>query len=220
MVQFPLGVVKDCIKTIIPDSFLIHRLPRKIPNSVLLTFDDGPDEKLTPQVLERLAKYDVRAVFFVIGSKAEKLPHILEMVVSEGHVIGNHTFSHSYEKLPSLREYRKDILKCRYVVEQTVGVTPLLYRPPAGKVFVSGLLLVKWLQMKTMLWSIEGGEWGVHKKDSARTLGSRIVRNIKTRDIVLLHDNNVKTLEVLDMILPEIAQRNIDLDGCVPGAAI
>ncbi|CCQ97843.1 Polysaccharide deacetylase family protein [[Clostridium] ultunense Esp] len=64
--------------------------------NVFLTFDDGPSEKVTPQILDILKKYDVKATFFVIGSSAEKYPEIIKRIHQEGHAIGNHTYSHRY----------------------------------------------------------------------------------------------------------------------------
>jgi peptidoglycan/xylan/chitin deacetylase (PgdA/CDA1 family) len=203
--------LKDFIKTIIPDTLLMHRLPRGLCKSILLTFDDGPDERITPQVLERLEKYNVRAVFFVIGHKVEQFPHILDMVVARGHVIGNHTYSHPYVQIPPLHEYRRDMLHCQRIVQARLGEAPVLYRSPAGILSISGLLLAKSLGLKTVLWSIEGGEFGVNKKDDAFTIGERLKKNLRPDDIVLLHDNNDKMPVILDIILPELKKRGIDL---------
>lgn len=206
--------VKDFIKTIIPDSLLLHRLPNCAANSILLTFDDGPDEHVTPQVLERLDKYNARAVFFVIGYKVEQFPKIFDMMVAKGHVIGNHTYAHPYEKIPHLREYRREIVHCQSVVHPRLGEAPFLYRSPAGILSISGLLLAKSLGLRTVLWSIEGGEWGVNKNDDALIIGERLKKNLRQQDIVLLHDNNIKMPIILDIILPELKKRGIDLyDG-------
>jgi peptidoglycan/xylan/chitin deacetylase (PgdA/CDA1 family) len=203
--------VKDFIKTIMPDGLLIHRLPPTANNTILLTFDDGPNEKITPLVLERLEAYKATAIFFVIGEKVDKLPHIFEMIISRGHIIGNHTYSHPYQKIPSIREYHDDIRRCQKTIMKHQKKSPTLYRSPAGILSISGLLLAKKLHLKTILWSIEGGEWGVNKKDNAQIISQRLLENLQPRDIVLLHDNNEKTPAILDNILPNLKNRQIDL---------
>lgn len=203
--------IKDLVKTAIPNSFLVHRLPQKTPNSILLTFDDGPNEKITPQVLERLEKYNVRAVFFVVGREIKKQPHIIDLILSKGHVIGNHTYSHPHQKMPPLQQYRHEMIRCQEIIKTRSESTPMLYRSPMGILSLSGLLIAKSLQLKTVLWSIEGGEWGVNKEDDAETLGNRLKKNLQPRDIVLLHDDNIKMPVILDIILPDLKKRGIDL---------
>lgn len=206
-----LIALKNFIKTSIPNNILIHRLPLQASKSILLTFDDGPDEKITPQILERLEKYNVRAVFFVVGCEAEKKPHVVDLILSKGHIVGNHTYSHQLPQMLSFRQYRRDINRCQEIIKIRSGSTPRLYRSPMGRLSVSGLLTAKSLGLKTVLWSIEGGEWGVHKEDDAKTIANRLKKNIQQRDIVLLHDDNAKMPLILDIILPDLQKRGIDL---------
>lgn len=106
--------------------------PAASGKAVYLTFDDGPSRN-TEQILEILAEYGVHATFFVVG-KTDK--HSLEMyrrIVEEGHTLGMHSYSHSYEKLyASLKSFREDFENLRGLLEETTGVTPLYYRFPGG----------------------------------------------------------------------------------------
>ena len=206
-----LATIKDYIKTVIPNSLMVHRLPRRAGNSIVLTFDDGPDSTVTPQVLERLERYNVRAIFFVVGHKVVELPQLVDMIVSKGHLIGNHTYSHPHGQIPLVAEYRRELRLCQEVIQETQGNLPVLYRSPMGILSLSALLIAKSLRLKTVLWSIEGGEWGVNKEDDAQTLGNRLKKNLQPRDIVLLHDDNIKMPEMLDIILPDLEKRGIDL---------
>jgi len=172
--MFSPRYIKNNLKSLIPDSLLVHRLPASAGNAVLLTFDDGPDEKITPRILEQLEEYNVHAVFFVIGEKVALFPNIFEMIVQRGHTIGNHTYSHPYKKIPSFKKYLRDIDRCQQLIEEKTGNKPMLYRPPAGIISPFALLLASTQGLKTVLWSNEGGEWGINKQDTASTIGNRL----------------------------------------------
>jgi peptidoglycan/xylan/chitin deacetylase (PgdA/CDA1 family) len=172
--------IKDTIKRVIPDDILTHRLDRRAARSVLLTFDDGPDEKITPMVLERLERYRARAVFFVVGYKVEALPGLLRRIQEQGHIIGNHSYRHPRGRLPRLTEivpYRRDLITCQAVIENTVGVRPILFRPPRG-ISSASLLAAKSIGLKTVLYSSEGGEWGDSKSSHAETIGAELSRTV------------------------------------------
>ena len=203
--------IKNLLKTAIPDNILIHRLPPTASNSILLTFDDGPDENITPIILNQLKKYNARALFFVIGEKVDKFPELTKKIHQQGHLIGNHTYSHPYKRIPPLKQYSNDIRKCQNVIATKTKKKSVIYRPPAGTISISGLFLTRLLHLKTILWSIEGGEWGVHKKNSAQIIGQRLKKQLQPRDIVLLHDNNNKVPFILDTILSDLKKREIDL---------
>lgn len=211
--MFLSRTIKNAIKNLIPDSLLMHRLPRRMRHSIVLTFDDGPDKLHTPLVLDRLIKYNVRAIFFVVGKKVQKNPELLDRIISYGHVVGNHTLSHPNRIITSTNEYQEELLQCAEILHQQTGQKPFLVRPPLGISFAT-LRVSKLLKAKTVLWSIEGGEAGVHKGDSAAIIGNRLNKNLQPRDIVLLHDENPKVPEILDIILPHLQNQGIDLhDG-------
>jgi len=191
---------------------MIHKLDRRAANSILLTFDDGPDEKITPFILERLEEYRTRAVFFVVGYKVKEAPYLLNLIKEKGHVIGNHSYSHPKGKVPgllSLLTYRRDLIKCQDVIEKTTGTKPTLFRPPRG-ITPASLLAAKSVDLKTVLYSIEGGEWGYRKSADAQTIGKELAKTLRPRDIVLLHDDNSKVPTILDIILPAIKDKKID----------
>ena len=102
-------------------------------DSVLLTFDDGPHPEVTPAVLDRLRKYGARALFFVVGSRISKAPHLLERILAEGHVIGNHSYEHRLEKDPRLISYLSDVRRCQRLLMNMTGVAPKHFRAPMGR---------------------------------------------------------------------------------------
>lgn len=203
--------VKQLIKGAIPDRFMLHRLPRHYSNSILLTFDDGPDPSLTEQVLKRLKHYNAKAVFFVVGKKADQYPHLVKAIHDDGHLVGLHSYNHPNRVIKSSLEYRHEMDLCQTTVTRITGEKSRLVRPPLG---MSPACLWTAVRMKklTVMWSIESGEWGVYRDQSADDMGRRLVRELRARDIVLMHDNNVKILTVLDYVLPSLVSQGIELD--------
>jgi len=211
--KFIKRFVKDWITKAIPDKYLINKLGRSFANSILLTFDDGPDETFTPLILDILDKFHARAVFFVVGRNAEKYHEIITAIHNKGHLIGNHTYSHNNKKI-LMNEYINELNKCQEILNNIIGKYPVLFRPPRGIVTPTSLFETACLKLQTVLWSVEGGEWGRCSGLDPIQISKRLLKKIRSRDIVLLHDDNPKTPEMLDIILRSDEIRRFDLfDG-------
>lgn len=104
----------------------------QIKKKIALTFDDGPHEKYTPMLLDGLKERNVSASFFLMGKNAEKYPEIVERMKEEGHVVGNHSYSHV--QLNSMKEVEacKEMTKANEVIRKITGETPNYVRPPFG----------------------------------------------------------------------------------------
>jgi peptidoglycan-N-acetylglucosamine deacetylase len=204
------------IKTLLPRHLVIQRLRSTAPG-VLLTFDDGPHREVTPGVLERLDKYHAKAVFFVIGRRIQDAPQVLEDVQAGGHLIGNHSYSHedryvrASERSVKFGEYYKDIKRCQTGIRKFTGKQPRLFRPPGGRLTPVTLLVAKALGLRCVTWSKETGDWRFRSSREARLGGVALAKATKPRDILLLHDDNPYVLDLLDCLLPELAQRRMDL---------
>jgi peptidoglycan/xylan/chitin deacetylase (PgdA/CDA1 family) len=183
--------LKQILKGLVPSTLMIHRLPRSNPNSILFTFDDGPHETLTPLVLDILDEYQVRAMFFVVGRCVYKNPHLLELIKSKGHYIGNHSYEHHNDTLPGFFAYREDILKCQNLVKSLIGSELCFFRPPRGVITPKTLLAARSCRLRSILWSIGCREWA-NSNDSPHTLARALLETLKPRDILLLHDDNPK----------------------------
>jgi peptidoglycan-N-acetylglucosamine deacetylase len=168
-------------------------------NTVALTFDDGPDEEFTPQVLDVLAAHRVRATFFLVGRRARNHPELVRRIVSDGHAVGSHTWSHprpwTIGGLETLREYRAG----RRAIEDLAGRDVPLFRPPKG--YVTGRIALAALaaRLEMWLWTLDPEDWqpGV----TANQLLARL-EGLRAGDVVLLHDG----LE--DPLAPEAEDRS------------
>ena len=108
-----MALLNKLLKHFIPSKMILQQLPAGNKKSVLLTFDDGPHPESTPLVLDLLDKFDAKAFFFVVGERVEERPDLARDIISRGHLIGNHTFSHLDIPRPEYERYRDDILRCQ-----------------------------------------------------------------------------------------------------------
>jgi peptidoglycan/xylan/chitin deacetylase (PgdA/CDA1 family) len=168
---------------------------------------------MTPAVLKALKDNDVRAMFFLVGHRAEKYPHIVGEIVKGGHKIGNHSYAHYNDRVPGYSEYRGDILKCQEVIRNITGDEPRYFRPPRGIISLPSLLAARSVGLQNIFWSLEGGEWGRNRHAGIDFIIQSIIHDAKNRYILLLHDDHAYVADILDVILPALRQKNIDLNG-------
>jgi peptidoglycan/xylan/chitin deacetylase (PgdA/CDA1 family) len=180
-------------------------------DGLLLTFDDGPDPAVTPAVLDLLAKFDARAVFFIVGDRIPKAPHVLQRILDEGHLIGNHTYYHPLDRIPRFAEYYRDVNKCQQVLESLTGRRPSLFRPPLGSITIASLLAPRLAGLRTVMWSVDVDDWTLRSREDAQLAALRLVDSSHRGDIVLLHDDNPSVIRLLEMALPRLRERRFDL---------
>ncbi|MDX1496408.1 MAG: polysaccharide deacetylase family protein [Salinisphaeraceae bacterium] len=156
---------------------------------VALSFDDGPDVEVTPQVLDALAEYQAKASFFVIGQHVEAEPAITQRIVAEGHELGNHSYAHS--RLLNFRGeqgMRAEIEKAMQVLRSYQPVPwPPLYRPPVGLKNPPLAKVVQTLGLKVIVWSLHSRD--TRSKDPQR-IADRVLAKVKPGDIILMHDGH------------------------------
>jgi peptidoglycan/xylan/chitin deacetylase (PgdA/CDA1 family) len=183
---------------------------------VALTFDDGPDPKTTPRVLDALDAAGAKATFFVIGRKAERHPELVRDIVARGHALGVHGYDH--DRFLSLRlpwRVRRDLEQAITVLAQITGHRPQLYRAPVGHVSPAMARVVAGLDLTVVGWSIKSLD-GWSGASPERVL-RRVVPSLGDGAIVLLHDAAERgdfepaSLEALPEILEVAARRQLDL---------
>jgi peptidoglycan/xylan/chitin deacetylase (PgdA/CDA1 family) len=184
-------------------------------NAVALTFDDGPDPDFTPRVLEILARKNVTATFFVVGERACVNEHLLREIDRQGHLIGNHSFSHALNiNFAFHKRLTREINHCNEVIEAAIGKRPRFYRAPNGfKNPAVGDVLAK-LGMSCVGWQVRGFD---AVRSNADAIANRLVRKARAGGILLLHDGSCfqgtqdrsATLEALPVIIDGLRARGL-----------
>ena len=163
------------------------------PGTIALTYDDGPDPRTTPRLLDLLAERGAKATFFVIGAHVRAHPEIVERCVAEGHAIGNHSDRHSHLTNFFLRaRMRREMQACQEAVRAAAGVEPRFYRPPIGLMNHAVVPAARDLGMEVVAWSIRSLD--TRPGDPVR----RVVPYLRSRAIVLLHDGGLDPGHVLE----------------------
>ena len=121
---------------------------------IALTFDDGPDARWTPPLLDLLDRHGQKATFFVIGERAEYQRALLQDIVSRGHELGNHTWSHSYATpFMSPQQLANELVRTNTVIEQSTGQRPRWFRPPVGLMSPRVALGAELAELDIVCWS-------------------------------------------------------------------
>lgn len=158
-----------------------------------LTYDDGPNDPHTLRLLEVLAKHSVCATFFLIGRYVRQRPEIVREIVRGGHVVGNHTFSHPLMILKSEAEIREELSTCHAALEDTIGRHSNLFRPPFGGRRPAVLRVARKFDFEPVMWNAAGGDWNA---PSADAIESKLARQIRGGNLILLHDGGHKQMGV------------------------
>ncbi len=162
---------------------------------VALTFDDGPHPKVTPQILDTLHKYDAKATFFMLGSRAEYYPEIAKQVNDAGHELGNHTWTHPDLTKSNVEKVRNEINRTTSIIESVTGEKVTAFRPPYGAVndTVRGQT-----DLPIVLWDVDTLDW--QHRDASKLL-AYVKKQTKDGSIILMHDIHQSTADGLDAVL-------------------
>lgn len=178
--------------------------------TVYLTFDDGPVPEATPQVLDILDTYGVKATFFWVGENLIKYPHLAQEVVSRGHRVGNHTYNHLSGWSVSADEYKVNVQKADAIMHEVIPSladdkqAQRLFRPPYGKMRRE---VYKWLQREgytIVLWDIVTHDY--NRRYTPQEIEKITLRYVRDGSILLLHDS-IKASKNTLTVLPTLIHR-------------
>jgi peptidoglycan-N-acetylglucosamine deacetylase len=167
------------------------------PNEVALTFDDGPNDAATPQLLDVLACHKVRATFFAMGSFVKIHPEIARQVVAAGHLLGNHTMSHPKLSVQPAARVRQELADCNAVLEDITGAAIEYFRPPFGARRPMVFRVARELGLTPVLWNVTGYDWDPIGVDGILgKLDAGIARNRRRgrSSNLLLHDGGHRAM--------------------------
>ncbi len=173
---------------------------------VHLTFDDGPHPTATPAVLSILRERKIPATFFFLGQNVQQYPDIAKQVVSEGHQIGNHSFTHSNLFFKDKSFIQKQISQTEDILELKLGIRTRLFRPPYGYFNLTLLNLIEEFGSACILWNIDSKDYRLKKRSD---IEHRVLNKISNGSILLFHDNNY-TAHRLHTYLPGLLDKLLE----------
>ena len=166
-------------------------------NNIWLTFDDGPHQESTPFILNVLKEEQVKATFFLVGEQMEKHPELLTQIISEGHIVANHSYSHKNGWLSNNSTYFNDIEKCQKLIPENK-----LFRPPYGKISPLQISHLK-KNYKIILWDVLSWDFSLY--NTPKKVKESVLKNTVSGSIIVFH-NNKKSFKNLQPILKETIQ--------------
>ena len=187
------------------------------PPRVAITFDDGPTEPYTGQILDILRELEIKATFFMIGRNIERWPDAVRRAAAEGHLIGNHSYRHGHmDIMRGERHWRSEISRTAQAIEQLTGQRPSMFRPPMG--------MKTWFIAKAARKSSHTViTWSQRAMDGTTTttqrILSRLVPRVRAGDILTLHDGvdpssrrtSHATVEALRPLIMSLRQRGLQI---------
>lgn len=188
----------------------------RLPGKVALTFDDGPVPGKTDVILNILRQNNITASFFCIGNRMEKHPGLVQRIISEGHTIGNHSFSHHpvFDLFPESK-LSKELSDTNSAAKTISGKELRMFRPPYGVTTPPLARAIIKNNLITVGWNVRSLDTVIHDDQK---LINRVTGNIKAGDIVLLHDTSDTTVRSLQTIIDKIRSKGLDfasVDQCI-----
>jgi peptidoglycan/xylan/chitin deacetylase (PgdA/CDA1 family) len=211
---------KERVRYPVSNILLQQRYPETIvlrgsqtENKVALTFDDGPDPRFTPQILDILKEYNIKATFFLMGARAEKYPDLVKRIKDEGHIIGNHTYWH-----PNLVEKADvsilggEITKTENTLANLIGYRTKLFRAPYGFLYNELVEKLKEMNYTVVGWSVDSLDW---QEDPPEKITYNVTSNMHPGAIILMHDgaewdkDRTNTIKSLRQIIPALKEQGL-----------
>ncbi|WP_459500664.1 glycosyltransferase [Bacillus sp. C1] len=207
------GYLTEEVYQSLPSAYQVQRYGKPKGKQVVLTFDDGPDPKYTPEILDILKEQKIKAAFFILGENAQLNPSIVKRIYDEGHEIGNHTFKHPNVADTSLLRTKVELNTTQRLIQEITGHSTVLFRPPyeADVELESSNEILPILRAQKMNYTMVAEK--VDPEDWATPSTNELVKRAVTPiykgegNIILLHDaggNRAHTVEALPIIIKDL----------------
>lgn len=183
------------------EAYQAEKEAKKNQKMIALTFDDGPSPATTPQVLATLKKHQAKATFFVLGQKVAGNEAILQQMLTEGHEIANHSWSHPNLTKLTADQIKQEVQGTQTAIEKATGQTPKLLRPPYGAVNQAVMAAA---QMPAIYWSVDTLDWKSH---NPQAILSKVQAGTHKGSIILMHDIHQTTADSLDAVLTYLSSK-------------
>ncbi|NLG82958.1 MAG: delta-lactam-biosynthetic de-N-acetylase [Bacilli bacterium] len=176
-----------------------------------LTFDAGYENGNTPKILDVLKKYNVPATFFLVGDYLKKEEALVKRMVKEGHIVGNHTWSHPDLTKLDKEAYKEELQKFEDYYQKLTGKKPLkILRPPAGTFSDRSLAIADELGYYTIFWSVAYKDWEVDKVRGWEYAYNSVMRRIHPGAIILLHSVSKDNADALERIIVDLQNQGYE----------
>lgn len=171
---------------------------------IALTFDDGPNSICTKRLLDGLKERNVKASFFVLGENVKEYPKLAKRMAAEGHLIGNHTYSHVELTKMAENRAKEELEKTNEIVYQVTGIQPEYMRPPYGE---CSKKLEDSVDMILVRWTIDPRDWNT---DNTEQIVKKVVTSAKENDIILLHDCYRSSVDAAFEIIDQLTEEGFE----------
>lgn len=175
---------------------------------IYLTFDAGYEAGYTDKILETLQKQNVKATFFVVGTYITSNPELIQKMVNDGHIVGNHTQTHpDMSKMSTMDDFKKQIEPVEAAFQNVTGKQMCkFYRPPQGVYSELNLKMAQELGYKTVFWSLAYVDWYQDKQPTREQAFDKLLPRIHNGTILLLHSTSKTNSEILDELITKIKE--------------
>lgn len=178
-------------------------LGNKEKKNIYLTFDEGYEAGYTPQLLNTLKENKVKATFFITAHFVNTQPDLVQQMIEEGHIIGNHTVNH--KSMPELTEdkIKTEVMDLHQVINEKFNYEMKYIRPPKGEYSEKTLQVTNQLGYTTVMWSFAYEDWNEDKQPDEQSAKKKVLDNLHNGEIMLLHGNSKTNTNILDSVIKE-----------------
>lgn len=171
---------------------------------VYLTFDEGYEAGYTEKLLETLKQNEIKATFFITAHYLNSQPDLVNKIIEDGHILGNHTVNH--KSMPDLTDekIKQEVMDLHKAIYQKTGYEMIYIRPPMGEFSKRSLSITNSLGYTTVMWSLAYDDWNEQAQKGEEYAKEKILKNIHPGAIILLHANSKDNCNVLDYVIKEV----------------